>query len=151
MLKNLATKNTRPVWFYWWIVLNILLCYTTDLGFPWWLSGKESARQCRRHKRCRFDPWVRNIPWRRKWQPSPLFLPGKSHGQRSLVVYSLWCGKRVRYDLATKQQQYWFYSNIPEKKLVLFKYSRKFKITHHYIWSFILIFALRVKPEKYIL
>ena len=116
MLKNLATKNTRPVWFYWWIVLNILLCYTTDLGFPWWLSGKESACQCRRHKRCRFDPWVRNIPWKRKWQPSPLFLPGKSHGQRSLVVYSLWCGKRVRYDLATKQQQYWFYSNIPEKK-----------------------------------
>ena len=135
MLKNLATKNTRPVWFYWWIVLNTLLCYTTDLGFPWWLSGKESACQCRRHKRCRFDPWVGNIPWRRKWQPSPLFLPGKSHGQRSLVVYSLWCGKRVRHDLATKQQ-YWFYSNIPEKKkLVLFKYSRKLKITHHYIWS----------------
>ena len=39
-------------------------------------------------KRCKFDPWVRKIPWRRKWQPTPVFLPGKSHGQRSLAGYS---------------------------------------------------------------
>jgi len=52
---------------------------------PWWLGGKESACQCRRLK---FDPWVRKIPWRRKWQPTPVFLPGKSHGQRSLAGYS---------------------------------------------------------------
>ena len=39
-------------------------------------------------KRHRFDPWVRKTPWRRKWQPTPVFLPGKSHGQRSLVGYS---------------------------------------------------------------
>ena len=37
-----------------------------------------------------FDPWVRMIPWRRKWQPTPVFLPGKSHGQRSIVGYSPW-------------------------------------------------------------
>ena len=37
-----------------------------------------------------FDPWVGKIPWRRKWQPTPEFLPGKSHGQRSLVDYSPW-------------------------------------------------------------
>ena len=55
---------------------------------PWWLSGKESVCQCRRGKRCRFDPWVRKIPWRRKWQPTPVFLPGESHGQRSLVGYN---------------------------------------------------------------
>ena len=42
---------------------------------------------CRRHK---FDPWVRNIPWKGKWQPTPVLLPGKSHGQRSLVGYSPW-------------------------------------------------------------
>ena len=51
-------------------------------------SGKKSACQCRRHRRHRFDPWVGKIPWRRKWQPTPVFLPGKSHGQRSLVGYS---------------------------------------------------------------
>ena len=37
-----------------------------------------------------FDPWVRKIPWRRKWQPTPVYLPGESHGQRSLVGYSPW-------------------------------------------------------------
>ena len=41
-------------------------------------------------KRRRFDPWVGKVPWRRKWQPTPVFLPGESHGQRSLAVYSLW-------------------------------------------------------------
>ena len=51
--------------------------------------GKEPARQCRRHKRQGgFDPWVRKIPWRRKWQPTPVFLPGESHGRRSLAGYS---------------------------------------------------------------
>ena len=55
---------------------------------PRWLSGKEFACQCRRHKRCRFNPWVGKIPWKRKWQPTPVFLPGKSHVQRSLVGYS---------------------------------------------------------------
>ena len=46
--------------------------------------------QCRRHKRWEFDPWVRKIPWRRALLPIPVFLPGKSHGQRSLVSYSPW-------------------------------------------------------------
>ena len=59
-----------------------------SLGLPTRLSGKESAGQCRRRKRFGFSPWVGKIPWRRKWQPSPVFLPGKSHGQRSLVGYS---------------------------------------------------------------
>ena len=42
------------------------------------------------YRRYRFDPWVRKIPWRRAWQPTPVFLPGESHGQRSLVGYSPW-------------------------------------------------------------
>ena len=56
--------------------------------FPWWFSGKESACQCRRHKRHRFDPWVGKSPWSRKWHPTPVFWPGESHGHRSLVGYS---------------------------------------------------------------
>ena len=59
-------------------------------GFPRGSSGKEPACQCKRHKIGGFDPWVRRIPWRRAWQPSPVFLPGESHGQRSLAVYSPW-------------------------------------------------------------
>ena len=50
-------------------------------------SGKEPSFQCRRHKRFEFDLWVRKFPWRRAWQPSPVFLPGESHGQRSLEGY----------------------------------------------------------------
>ena len=60
--------------------------------------GKEPACQCRR---CRFDPWIGKIPWMRKWQPTPVFLAGNSHGQRSLVGYSPW-GCRVGYDWAPK-------------------------------------------------
>ena len=51
-----------------------------------------------------FDPWVGKILWSRKWQPTPVFLPGKSHEQRSLVGYSPWGHKRVGHDLVTKQQ-----------------------------------------------
>ena len=56
-------------------------------GLPWWLSGKKSA--CERRRRG-FNPWIGKIPSRRKWQPTPVILPGKSHGQRSLACYSPW-------------------------------------------------------------
>jgi len=59
-------------------------------------GGKESACQCRRY---RFNPWFRKIALKRKWQSTPVFLPGKSHGQRNLVGYSPWGRKRVGHDL----------------------------------------------------
>ena len=65
--------------------------------FPGGASGKESTCQCRRH---RFDLWVRNIRWRRKRQPTPVFLPWKPYGHRSLVGYSPW-GLRVGYNWVT--------------------------------------------------
>ena len=68
-------------------------------GLPRWLSSKESARRCRRHT---FDPWVGKIPCRRKWQPTPVFLLRKSHGQRSLAGYSTRGSQRVEHDLATE-------------------------------------------------
>ena len=49
---------------------------------------KKPTCQCRRHKICGFEPWVGKILWRRAWQPSPVFLPGESHRQRSLAGYS---------------------------------------------------------------
>ena len=57
------------------------------MGLPRQLSGKESTCQCRRLRKCGFDPWVGNIPCRRKWQSIPVFLPGKYHGQKSLACY----------------------------------------------------------------
>ena len=64
-------------------------------GFPGGSDGKESA--CNAGKPARFDPWVRKIPWRREWQTTPVFLPGESHGQRSLESYSSW-GHRVEHN-----------------------------------------------------
>ena len=59
-------------------------------GLPSRRYGKESACPCRRYKRLKLDSWDRRIPWRRKWQSTPAFLPGELHGQRSLVGYSPW-------------------------------------------------------------
>ena len=58
-----------------------------QLKIQWWLSGNKSARRLRR---CRFDLWVGKIPWGKAWQPTPVFLPGESHGKRSLAGYSPW-------------------------------------------------------------
>ena len=63
--------------------------------FPRCCHGKESTCQPRRYKRRGFDPWVGKIAWRRKWQPTPVFLPGKSHGQRILEGYSPWGCKEL--------------------------------------------------------
>ena len=57
-------------------------------GIPKSSELKNPPAMCRRHRRCEFNPWVRKIPWRRKWQPTPVFLPGKFRGQRSLAGYS---------------------------------------------------------------
>ena len=57
------------------------------MGFPGGSDGKSVCLQCRRSV---FDPWFGQKPWRRKWQPTPVFLPGKFRGQRSLVGYSPW-------------------------------------------------------------
>ena len=71
--------------------LSSNLCFevTIILEFPRRHSGKESACQCRSYKRWRFNPWVRKIPWSRKWQPLLRVLPGKFCGQGSLVGYGL--------------------------------------------------------------
>ena len=76
-----STESAVSFIFYW---------FKETMELSRWCSGKEFAWQCRRHRRCRFDPCTRKIPWRRKWQLTPVFLPGKLHGQRILVGYSLW-------------------------------------------------------------
>ena len=74
---------------------NASYCFngTCGIGLPRWCSGKEFACQCRR---CRFDPDVGKMASRRKWQPTSVFLPGKHHGQRSLVGNYPWTHKETR-------------------------------------------------------
>ena len=98
--KKVLVKHAKPDSMLLLFLSNYEILCSCE-GFPGGSSAKESTCQCRRHRRCRFDPWARKIHWRRKWQPAPVFLPGKSHGERSLVTYSPW-GCRVRYNLAAK-------------------------------------------------
>ena len=64
--------------------------------------GKESTCPCRRRKRCGFNPRVGKMPWSGKWQSTPVFLAGESHGQRSPVGYSPWSHRRVKHDWVTE-------------------------------------------------
>ena len=93
LLQSMALQRVGHDW-----VTNIHTM--TNDRLPEWFSGKESTCQCRKRG---FPPWVGKIPWRKKWQPTGGFLPGKSHGQRNLAGCSLWGYKRDGQDLATKQ------------------------------------------------
>ena len=67
-------------------VFVLILHFSPEVrGVPGGASGKEPVCQCRKYKRSGFSPWVRKIPWRRSWRPTPVFFPGESHRQRSLV------------------------------------------------------------------
>ena len=85
-------------WLFW-------LRPATKLGLPLWLSDKESACQCRGCRRHRFDPWSGKMPWRGKWQLTPVSLTGEAHGQRRLACYSPWGHKEL--DLATNNNNTW--------------------------------------------
>ena len=89
----------------------------SQVGFPGSASGKEPACQCPRCKRCRFDPWVGKIPWRRTWQPTPVFLPGESHGQRTLAGYSTWCHKESDTTEASQHTRMHAMSQAPESQM----------------------------------
>ena len=91
------------------MLMHILPQFGASLVAQW----ERIYLQCRRHS---FHPWVWKIPWRREWQPTPVFLPGKSQGQRSLADYDPWGCKRVRHDLETKQPR--FFKNC--KHLIFF-------------------------------
>ena len=66
-----------------YLLVKVILATVSPVAQQWRIH-----QQCMRHRRCAFDPWVRKILWRREWQPTPAFLPGESHTQRSLVGYS---------------------------------------------------------------
>ena len=92
------------------------------MRLPRWHSGKETACQCRRYKRGGLDPWVGKIPWRRKWLPTPVFLPGEFHEQRSLADYSPWDHKEL--DM-TEQLTHTHTHNILWPTICIYKAKKK--------------------------
>ena len=79
---------------------HILRTIHVDSGLSRWFNGKDPA-----WRGCGFDPWVGKIPWRSKWLSIPIFLPGKSHGQRTLAGYNRWSHRRVGHERETTKQQ----------------------------------------------
>ena len=86
---GVAKSRTRLSDFH----FSTLIISARSLGLPGGSVVKKKKKSAGPCRRCRFDPCVRKIPWRREWQPTSVFLPGESHGQRSLVGYSPW-GRR---------------------------------------------------------
>ena len=78
-----------------YLIFFILKSQVFPLIIPGGASDKEPTYQSRRHNSCEFNPWVGKIPWSRTRQPTPVFLPGKSHGWRSLAGYSPWGRKEL--------------------------------------------------------
>ena len=74
-----------PLYIREWPLRQEFIPHACVLGFPRGASAKEPTYECRGPERCGFDPWTGKIPWRRAWQPTPVFLPRESHGQRQLV------------------------------------------------------------------
>ena len=126
------------------------LNYNVDLhGFPSGTSDKESACQYRRQKRLGFSPWLGKIPWRRKWQPTPVFLPENFYGQEPGGLQSMG-SQRVRHDLATEhtsKQKKWIYVNIIGI-IIQHNYKNEFKLC----WMMLQIYLkyLQVKFKTYL-
>ena len=101
-------------WNYYKVICQLYLFFLIVSwlkGFPSVSVSKESACKAGdrlQYKRPSFDPWVRKFPWRRKWQPTPIFLPREVHGQRNLVGYSPWAWKsRKNLWKASDRREQW--------------------------------------------
>ena len=88
-------------------------------SFPGGIVGKEFTCWCRRCQRLRFSPWVGKIPWSRKWQPTPIFLPGKFHGQRSLAGATGSPWSCIEQDMPENTLIYWNYIKLLDKRPLL--------------------------------
>jgi len=93
----------------------------SDTGLPWWISGRESTCQCRRH---RFDPWVGKILWIRKWQPTPVFLPGKIPWTEEPGSLQSKESQRISHNFMNKQQLYIYIFVFKGKHLFIHRLRR---------------------------
>ena len=126
------------------LVCILAFTYSLPLGFPGGASGKEPACQWRRYKRCRFNLWVGKIPWRRAWQPTPVFLPGESHGQKTLTGYSQGCKKSAKTEACLPPSSLWGLTFL----LMLVRSKPRISITLVFFLFFFFITLVFVKEKK---
>ena len=125
-------------------LIPLILWYVLIYRVPGGSSGKEPICQCRSHRRCRFNPWVGKIHWRRAWQPTPVFLPGESHGQRSLVGSSSWGRKELDTTEAIERactgspciicyNCMWIYISVPQTQILTTVYHTDWLKNYHFL------------------
>ena len=125
---------------------NSPFSYPINSGFPGG-TGKESACQCKRCNRRGFDPWVSKIPWSRKWQPGAVFLPGKFHGQRSLVGDSPWGHKEsAMTELLCREQTPLIHDIFQTPCMVRPLRMAALLLSVHYLTSACFTYTLRTWP-----
>ena len=121
-ITNLELMQLLVVYIIIMIIWYIIIMLTLP-GFPWWLSDKESICQSRRHE---FDPWVRKIPWRRKWQPTLVPLPGNpvDRGAWQTIVHGVtksWTWLRLNSSNNKHCWAKWYFMGMfPFRSLLLF-------------------------------
>ena len=122
----------------WETIIMTHLSNTCIVGFPGGASGKGSACRCKRCKRHRLNPWVGKIPWRRGWQPTAVFLPGKPHGQEEpgglqsmglQRVQNYWAHKVVTTQQELFMHHLQFFPTPPQSRCHLFL-SYRLENTH---------------------
>ena len=96
------------------VLVSVCVSNTFQVA-QWW----RIHLQCRNSRRPGFDPWIRKIPWRREWLPTPVFLPGEFHGQRSLAGYSPWLCKES--DMTQHAWEWMFLTHIQTTELFCLK------------------------------
>ena len=109
----------------------------------WWASLVAQSRICLQCRRPSFDPWVRKIPWRGEWLPTPVLLPGESHEQRTLAGYSLWGSQRVKHNWVTNTFTFSLSGHLTSNSLINWSYHNSTiswfwcnKILKHYYVKF---------------
>ena len=130
MVKNLSAMHETPVPF---LGRDDPLekgqaTHSRILELSWWLRWQ---RICLQYVRPGFDPWVEKMPWRRAWQPTLLFLPGESHGQRRLVGYSPWGHKELD---KTEHYYYYYYIKIYIRCFINIGFMNQWNLIRN-IWS----------------
>ena len=102
--KNKNQKNKKHRWYKNTNHLDLIIFVEHCIPRPpRWLGRERICLQCRRHRRCRFDLWVRKIPWRRKWQPTPVFLPEKIPWTEELGGLQSTGSQSIEHEWVTKR------------------------------------------------